>query len=86
MDHEDMKRLRDQIAIEHFTRQQLHDLLGSVVNRVCRLDQPELKQVRFDLCDALDAFADANQKIDARTEAIANDTDLARIARHCGAV
>jgi len=83
MEFNQYKQLVYSIKNGGFTRQQLLELTGEVISRVCHMDEPELEAVRHDLSEAYEAFDTALDEVDARESQFAepDEMDLARDRR-----
>lgn len=89
MNFDQFKPLREAIEREALSRQQVVDLLGTLIGRVCRMEAPELEPVQHDLSEAHEAFvatlAAVEEREARRPSKEVDEMDLARIARACGA-
>jgi len=83
MEFNQYKQLVYSINNGAFTRQQLLELTGEVISRVCKMDEPELKAVQHDLSEVFEAFDTALDEVDAREAEFAepDEMDLARDRR-----
>lgn len=66
MRFQEYKLLVESIRREAFSRQQLAELLGEVVSRICHMQDDEVKPVQSVLSDACEALDKAFDEIDAR--------------------
>lgn len=82
MTFDDFKALREQVRAGAFHRQQLAELLGDVVRRLCGMEHPELEEVQHDLSECCEALDVALDNVDARESRFRgpDPCDLARDA------
>jgi len=81
MEFNQYKKLVSSIKNGAFTRQQLQELTGEVIDRVCQMDEPELEAVKHDLSEAYEDFGAALDEVDAREGQFPDEMDLARDRR-----
>lgn len=82
MNFDDFKALRELVRTVPISRQQLAELLGDTVRRVCSMEHPELEEVQHDLSESCEALEIALENVDAREARFAppDPCDLARDA------
>lgn len=87
MDFDRLKPLRATLQGESFSRQQLAELLGDVIGRICLLKDPEIEAVQHDLSEAHEQLRNDLGAVEERLARRSNEVDemdLARIKRACG--
>lgn len=84
MRYDEFKPLLETLRYSPFTKDQLGELLGEVVGRICRMqDVPELEETQIDLSASHEGYRDALERIAARESAGAgpDECDLAKTRR-----